>query len=188
MGDKPLKTVTVDGLSIEVTDQGAQVIAKLQQQISDAATAKAKADADHAAVLAAKDAELGKKDAEIEGLKAKQFDDAKLDQLVADRADVVSRARAIAPQLKTDGLKNADIKRQAVAAKLGDEARVKDKTDDYVSGLFDHFTADVKPVNPLSTALADAKPSDPGDAQAQRDAAHKSYVDGLSGVAPQKGA
>lgn len=163
MGDKPLKTVTVDGLSIEVTDQGAQVIAKLQQQVSDAAAAKAKSDAEHTAAIAAKDAELGKKDAEIEGLKAKQFDDAKLDQLVADRADVVSRARAIAPQLKTDGLKNAEIKRQAVAAKLGDEAKVKDKSDDYVSGLFDHLTADVKPADPLAEAIRDAKPNDPSD-------------------------
>lgn len=160
MGDKPLKTVTVDGLSIEVTDQGAQVIAKLQQQIADAVSAKAKTDAEHAAAIAAKDTELGKKDAEIESLKARQFDEAKLDQLVAGRADVVARARAIAPQLKTDGVANAEIKRQAVAAKLGDE-KVKDKSDDYVAGLFDHLTADAKPANPLSAAIADSKAEDP---------------------------
>lgn len=160
MGDKPLKTVTVDGLSIEVTDQGAQVIAKLQQQIADAVSAKAKTDAEHAAAIAAKDTELGKKDAEIESLKARQFDEAKLDQLVAGRADVVARAKAIAPQLKTDGVANAEIKRQAVAAKLGDE-KVKDKSDDYVAGLFDHLTADAKPANPLSAAIADSKAEDP---------------------------
>lgn len=160
MGDKPLKTVTVDGLSIEVTDQGAQVIAKLQQQLSDAATARTKADADHAAAIAAKDTELGKKDAEIETLKAKAFDEAKLDQLVADRADIVSRAKTIAPDLKTDGVKNAEIKRQAVAAKFGDEAKVKDKSDDYVSALFDHLTADEKPQNPLADAISTSKSAD----------------------------
>ncbi|WP_146617698.1 DUF2213 domain-containing protein, partial [Rhodoplanes serenus] len=43
MADKPLKTVTVDGLSIETTDQGAQVIEKLQRQLGDATAALAKA-------------------------------------------------------------------------------------------------------------------------------------------------
>ena len=64
MADKPLKTVTVDGLSIETTDQGAQVIEKLQRQLSDSTANLAKLTGDHATALAAKDADLAKKDAE----------------------------------------------------------------------------------------------------------------------------
>lgn len=179
MGDKPLKTVTVDGLSIEVTDQGAQVISKLQAQLADAATAATKAETDHAAALAAKDSELGKKDAEIEDLKSKQFDAAKIDQMVADRSAIVAKVKFIAPDLATDGVSNADLKKQAVAAKLGDE-KVADKSADYIDGLFDHLTADAKPVNPASKALADAKPSD-GDAWGNQ-------VFDAAGVTMKKGA
>ncbi|RIJ15957.1 DUF2213 domain-containing protein [Henriciella mobilis] len=151
-----LQTVVVDGLNVSTTDQGAQAIKKLISDRDTAQKALSDAKADHAKALADKDTELGKKDAEIEDLKSKQFDDAKLDQMVADRADIVAKVKAIAPSLKTDNVSNADLKKQAVAAKLGDE-KVKDKSDDYVAGLFDHLTADAKPRNPLSDGIQDSK-------------------------------
>ena len=149
-----LKTVTVDGIPVEVTDQGATVIATLQKRIDDAktstatlvadhATAVAKLNTDHAAVVAAKDKELGTKDAEIEKLKANQMDDAKLDTLVAQRAEVVGKSRTIVDGVDIAGKSVVDIRRATVAKKNG-EAKVKDKSDDYVEALFDAMADDAK--------------------------------------------
>jgi hypothetical protein len=163
-----LKTVTVDGIPVEVTDQGAIVIATLQKRLEDATTASAKVLADHAAALAAKDAEIAKKDAEIDGLKAKIVDAAALDKLVASRANLVTLAKAIAKDVKTDGLTDAAIRRAVVTAKLGDAA-VKDKPDAYIDARFEILAEDAAKAQPdafrdalagggLATTDADLKP------------------------------
>jgi hypothetical protein len=152
MTDKALKTVTHDGLTIEVTDQGAQVIEKLKVQLADAQKATETAAAAHATAIAAKDKELGTKDAEIEGLKAKVIDASKLDALVAERSEVTARAKAIAPTLDVAGKSIPDIRRAAVIAKSGAE-KVKDKSDDYVQAMFDSFADQVRPGDPVRDAI-----------------------------------
>lgn len=141
------QTVLVDGLSVETTDAGAQAIAKLQK---DAAAAQATADK----AIATKDAELATKDAEITALKAKVLDAAALDKLVADRADLIGKAKAIAPAVLTDGKSATDIKRAVVVAKSG--AAMADKSDAYIEAMFDILAADVKADDPAAKALADA--------------------------------
>jgi hypothetical protein len=136
-----LKTVTVDGIPIEVTDQGATVISTLQQRIADAAKAASDTATAHIAALATKDGELAKKDAEIDGLKGKIVDGAKLDKLVADRAALVTVAKAIAKDVKTDGLTDAAIRKAVVTAALGDAA-VKDKADAYIDARFEILVED----------------------------------------------
>lgn len=136
-----LKTVTVDGIPVEVTDQGATVIATLQQRIADAAKKAAETDTAHAAAIAAKDKDLATKDAEIDALKAKVLSDADLDKRVADRASLVSIASKIAKDVKTEGLTDAAIKKAVVAAKLGDAA-VADKSPDYIAVRFDILAED----------------------------------------------
>jgi hypothetical protein len=153
------KTVIVDGLSVITTDQGEQAIVKLQKQIADATAASAKVLADHTAALAAKDADLAKKDAEIDGLKKQVVDAATLDKLVASRANLVTVAKAIAKDLKTEGLSDADIKKAAVVAALGDAA-VKDKSADYINARFDILAEDAakkaaNPADPFAAALQD---------------------------------
>jgi hypothetical protein len=185
MTDKTTQIVR-DGLPVNLPDSAAPIINKwladADKALKDKQTALDKALAD----LKERDTELGKKDAEIDDLKTKTVDNANIDQMVADRAAVVSKAKAIAPKVVTDGVKNADIKRAAVAAKLGDE-KVKDRSDEYVDGLFDHLTSDVKAANPLSAALADAKPGD-SDPQAVRDAAYKTHLAELTGQSNEKDA
>lgn len=154
-----LKTVTVDGIPIEVTDQGATVIATLQQRLADATAASTKVLADHATALATKDGELAKKDAEIDALKAKVVDGAALDKLVADRAKLVGLATVIAKDVKTDGMTDAAIRRAVVIAKLGDAA-VKDKADAYVDARFDILAEDALKIgngniDPMTRALGD---------------------------------
>ena len=135
-----LRTVIVDGLSVQTTDQGAQAIDKLTKQLSDAGVnIKSLTDA-HTAALALKDGELAKKDAEIDGLKAKQLSDADIDKRVTARADLISKAKAIADADYT-GKTDADIRKAVVVAKLGDAA-VAGKADAYIDARFEILVED----------------------------------------------
>jgi hypothetical protein len=147
-----LKTITVDGLPVETTDAGEAAINLLRGKLADAATVLQTAKTTNDAALAAKDAELAAKDAEIATLTAKVLDAAALDVLVADRATVVSKAKALVSTFDAAGKSNADIKR----AVLGDS--VKDKSDAYVDAAFDLKTADLKVADPLRSAITDAAP------------------------------
>ncbi|AIL99943.1 DUF2213 domain-containing protein [Sinorhizobium meliloti] len=136
-----LKTVTVDGIPVEVTDQGATVIGTLQQRLADANTKFSDAEKAHQTALAAKDAELAKKDAEIDALKGKILSDADLDKRVQARADLITKAHAIAKDVKTEGLSDAAIRKAVVVAKLGDAA-VADKSEAYIDARFDMLVED----------------------------------------------
>lgn len=149
-----LKTIIVDGLPVETTDAGEAAVNKLRGMLDTAGKALTDANAAHATAIAAKDAELGTKDATIADLQKQVVTGPALDALVADRAAVTAKAKAIAPTLDTAGKTNADIKRAAVASKIGDE-KVKDKSDDYVGALFDHLAADTSDADPVRDAIRD---------------------------------
>ncbi|MBI5111853.1 MAG: DUF2213 domain-containing protein [Rhodovulum sp.] len=180
-----LQKVTVDGITVEMSDTAAQVVSKVQKQLTDATAALAKASTDHAAVIAAKDKELGTRDAEIAKLKAEQLDAAKLDKLVADRADVLARAKAVVADVDTTGKSIPEIRRAVVGKKLGDVA-VKDKSDDYVEALFDGLAKTARPADPVRDALR----SGPAPAPQSTDAAYSTMVAGLQDAwkGQQKGA
>jgi hypothetical protein len=164
------KTITFDGLPVDVTDAAEAVINKLKGMLDTAGKALETAKAEHATAIAAKDAELGAKDAKIAEVEKQVITGAALDALVADRAAVVAKAKAIAPTLDAAGKTNADVKRAAVAAKLGDE-KVKDKSDDYVGALFDHLAADAEQEpDPIRDAVKDGLVND-------ADAAEKAVKD-----------
>lgn len=151
-----MKTLTIDGHSVELSDAALIAVSGLQRQLgtaiadalakdtalNDAKTSHAEAirakDAAHAEVLKVKDTEIATKDAEIEKLKANQIDDAKLDALATARADVIGKAKAIVADVKTDGVPVAEIRRAVVTARLGDAA-VQGKSDDYVEARFDMY-------------------------------------------------
>ncbi len=121
----------------------ATVIATLQQRLADANSKMSTADAAHLAALATKDADLAKKDAEIDSLKAKVLSDADLDKRVQARADLISTAKTIAKDVKTEGLTDAGIRKAVVAAKLGDAA-IADKAEAYIDARFDILAEDAK--------------------------------------------
>ncbi|PVZ19932.1 MULTISPECIES: DUF2213 domain-containing protein [unclassified Pseudomonas] len=135
--EKPmtLKTVTVDGIPVEVTDQGAIVIATLQQRLADAGQKLTAAEAGHATAIAAKDAELAKKDAALDDLKGKQLTDAQLDARVKARGDLIADAKAIV-DADYSGKSDAEIRKAVVVAKLGDAA-IAGKTEAYIDARFD---------------------------------------------------
>jgi hypothetical protein len=130
-----LKTIIVDGLPVETTDAGEAAVNKLRGLLDTAATALTKAEEDKKNALAEKDKELATKDAEITDLKGKVLDAAALDALVADRAAVVTKAKALDANVVTDGKSIVEIKRTV----LGDS--VKDKSEAYVDAAWDMKTA-----------------------------------------------
>lgn len=175
-----LKTIIVDGLSVETTDAGELAIKNLQGKLADAATALSTANTAHQTALADKDKELAKKDAELDTLKGKVLSDADLDAAVKVRADLIATAKTIADKDYT-GKAPIDIKKLAVTAKLGDAA-IEGKSDDYVAARFDILAEDaakdpVRKMHQERTTTTDAKP----------EAAYADMVNGLQ-TAYQRGA
>lgn len=155
MADTNLTAVVLGDKAVNVTASDAATIEAFKA-VSAKAIADAKAESDK--VLAAKDAELATKDSEIAALKAKVLDAAAIDALVKDRADLVAKAKAIAPEAITDGKSSADIKKAVVVAKRG--ATMADKSEAYIDAAFD-LLADADPVK---AALADTTTTKVSDA------------------------
>ncbi|MDK4720123.1 DUF2213 domain-containing protein [Rhizobium sp. CNPSo 3968] len=151
------RTLMVDGLSVDLTDKDAQIVQRaidgLNKQIADLQTAAG----EHTKAIAAKDAELAKRDAKIDELQGKILSDADLDKRVQARADLITVAKAIAKDVKTEGLSDADIRKAVVVAKVGDSA-IAGKAPAYIDARFDLLVEDVKKAagtDPLAKALAD---------------------------------
>lgn len=135
-----LRKLLVDGLTIEVTEQGAQAIEKLNTKLADAATAtKALSDA-HAIALAGKDNDLSKLQAALDDAKGKVLTDAQIDARVKERADLIGTAKTIADG-DYSGKSPDEIRKAVVLAKLGDAA-IKDKPDAYIAARFDILVED----------------------------------------------
>lgn len=130
------RTVTIDGLTIETTDQGAQAIEKLQGQIRTLTDAATTAKTAHDAALAAKDKDLATKDTEIAGLKAKVLDAKAIDTLVEKRSTLIAKARMVHKDAKIEGLTDTEIMRGVVTEKIKD-VDLKDKSDAYIEARFD---------------------------------------------------
>lgn len=156
MTDK-LRTILVDGLSVETTDQGAQAIEKLTKQLNDSTANIAKLTADHAAALSTKDKEhsaaLATKDAEIDKLKKLVLSDADIEKRVNERSTLITVAKSLVSDVKTDGVANADIRKAVVIAKLGDG--MKDKDQAYVDMRFDILVEDIAKADPMRQVIGD---------------------------------
>ncbi|WP_313740476.1 DUF2213 domain-containing protein [Pseudomonas sp.] len=135
-----LRTVIVDGLSVQTTDQGAQAIEKLTKQLNDAGVnVKTLTDA-HAVALAAKDADIVKITAALDDAKAKILTDAQVDALVKSRTDLVTQAKALNDADYTG--KSADeIRKAVVVAKFGDAA-IAGQPEAYIKARFDIMVED----------------------------------------------
>ena len=138
LGDKAVAVAIADAPAVEAFK--ADAAKKLED-------AKAASDA----AIAAKDSDLAKKDAEIDALKAKVLEGPALDDAVAARGDLIAKAHAIAPDVKTDGLSDAAIRKAVVTAKLGDA--VKDKAEAYIDARFDILAEDAGKIDPVRFTL-----------------------------------
>ena len=179
-----LRTVVVDGFSVQTTDQGAQAISKLQGVIDAAAVKLTDAATAHAAALSDKDKALAIKDAEIDSLKAKILSDADLDKRVAARADLISKATTLDASFKCEGLSDADIRKGVVKKVLGDAA-VADKSDAYLDARFDILVEDAGKTKTLVVDQFRKVAADPAKIK-DAESAHTAMVDDMTS-AWQKG-
>jgi len=118
-----------DGITLEVSEQAAEVIAELNKRITEALAEKEAAEAE------TEDAQtkLAAKDAEIEALKDAQLTDEQLDEAVAARAELIGKAKKIVDQEYKGS--EAEIKKSALVALLGDS--MQDKEAAYIDARFD---------------------------------------------------
>jgi len=134
--DMTTQKVTIDSITVDLSDTAAQVVSKFMADHEALKTAKTKIETD----LATANALAQTKDGEIAALKSQLGDatltPAKLDAAVAVRNLVVADARKIAgDKLVVDGKTDVEIRRAAVVAKIGDAA-AKDMTDGAIEGAF----------------------------------------------------
>lgn len=155
-----MKTILIDGISVEVSDAHAQIVERTIDKMTKDAEAKDKALADakaeHKTALDAKDEEIGKLKADLKAAQDAAVKPEDLDKLVADRAALVTKVKAIDASIKIEGVSDADLRKAAVTAKLGADA-VKDASEAEISGMFKAITKDTKTPDPLAGALADNK-------------------------------
>jgi hypothetical protein len=161
-GDKTVatKTILIDGYQFEVDAALETAVTKLQGQLKDEREGRV-------ADKAANDKALATKDAEIDDLKTKVVDQAKIDELADAKAAVVADAKKIAGDKlgETAGKSVAEVRRMACVAVLGDAA-LKDKSDEYVEARFDTLK-DAKPGNdPVRDALSNGARSNVNDSGA----------------------
>lgn len=140
-----LKTVVLGDEAVQVALSDVASIEKFKT-----ASAKKLADAEsiHAKEIIAKEEEIAKLQAELDDLKSKVLSEEELDAKVADRAELIAAATAIAPEVKCSGLKDSDIRKAVVTAKLGDAA-VAGKSQAYMDARFDIMLEDSKKADPV---------------------------------------
>lgn len=154
--DPKLQVVMVDGISISVTDQGAQVINNLQKALADARNDMQNLKDDHAKVLATKDSDLAKAQASLDDAKSKVLTDAQIDALIAKRADLITQAKSV-HDADYSGKSESDIRKAAVLGRLGDAFPAARSGDDaYIAARFDILVEDA--ADPLRTSLRDGAP------------------------------
>lgn len=153
--EKPmgLRTLLVDGLSVETTDAGAQAIEKLQTQLRDAQL-KSKEDLD------AKDRELAEEKAKREKAEKEKLTDSAIDAKVNERSEIVTAARLVVKDFAIEGKTNEEIRRDIVRQKLGD-GEVDGRSDAYVEVRFNDLAKEATNRKPdrVIAGLRDAAPS-----------------------------
>jgi hypothetical protein len=128
--ENPVKKIVLDGLQVDLADADAvaAAISKLQDKAAQAATALTDANAK----LATETGKTAALEAQLADANAK-LAPAAIDKLVADRAALVSQAKAIVTDLDVTGKTDAEIRRAVVTARLGDKCPADDAA---VSGAF----------------------------------------------------
>lgn len=177
----PTRTILVDEVPVELTDQSAAVVTKamdrLREQLKAAETALADSLASQSSTKAEHDRAMAAKDAEIAELKKTRIQGAALDALVASRSALVSKAKSLVTDVETVGKTDADIRRAVVATVRGADA-INGKSDAYIEAAFDLLDAAGKP-DPVLTASRDDSKRKVFDA-ASDDAAYAASVTQLN--------
>jgi hypothetical protein len=177
------KTITFDGLPVEVTDAAEAVINVLKGRVSDAEGKVTAADAK----VVERDASIVAKDAEIAKLKKDVADAALTPAKLRDAAKVyavtMAKAKALGATV-TDSTSEADAHKMVVDAAMGDTA--KDYTADQYALAFNVLAKDAKVevADPLREAIRDNQP--PAEGRVMADNAYEAFKQSLENGYKQK--
>lgn len=131
--------------TVVLGDKAAQVAAadapKIEAFKADAAKALTDMKAAHTAVIKVKDEEIGKLKADNKKLTDDVITPEKMTGLIADRVALETVVKAISDGIKVEGVSDADLRKAAVAAKLGDEI-VVDESEATINGMFKAIAKD----------------------------------------------
>ncbi|MEQ1716252.1 MAG: DUF2213 domain-containing protein, partial [Hyphomicrobium sp.] len=154
---------TVDGISYDMSEQGAELVRKLQTDNETLRTGLKDAAAGLESAIKARDALQG----EVAALKTAVPTADALDTLVSERSAVVAAAAKLVPGVVTSGRALGDIRLDVVKAKLGDAA-ITNRSADYITAAFDTLAG-----SKGSDPVADAMLRNDGAAPALNDARTK---------------
>jgi hypothetical protein len=190
--EKVMTTKTIDGVQIELEDKDGQILDRylgtLQSKLADSEKKLGE--------LTAQVATLGKsletKDGEVIGLTKKLADaewtPQKRDQAIRDSMEIFDRARRVlGDKLVTDGKSDIQIKREVVAAEIGDE-EAKAMSDEAIAGVFSAVTRQVKKDGFQRTVSALSQPLSAASNLTPSQAAYAKYVDSLNNAYKAKSA
>lgn len=185
--EKPTMKIKIGDAEVDATNGEAVRIAvdALNTKLAASQTEVGKLTAD----LETANTALQTKDGEIAALNTKLADAVvtpeRLQQLADARADVIAKAKTLAPAIVTDGKSDADIRKEAVTAKLGDKAT--DMTDAAIEGAFTALTADAKAQDGNSVQSL-GQPANIADGAAAADEARKQMIADMLNPAAAKAA
>jgi uncharacterized protein len=128
----------VSPITKEVPQMELKTVVLGDEAVQVVATDASKFDAYKAAsaqALADSEEKVGELTAKLADAESKVVSDADIEKRVADRVALVSAAKAVVAELVADGKSDAEIRKEVVVAKFGDEA-VKDLSDAAIVGMF----------------------------------------------------
>lgn len=146
-GHMTTKTVVLGDKAVQVLAEDA---AEVEQFKTASTQALADAKAEHKTAIEAKDEEIGTLKADLAAAKAAAVID--VDKLVADRSALVTQVKAIDAKIDPAGKSDAELRKAAVASRLGDEM-VADAGESEINGMFKAIAKDAKPADPVRDAF-----------------------------------
>lgn len=170
MSDQTLTTVVLGDKAVQVAATDAAVF---EQFKTDSAKALSDAESKHTAAIAAKDEEIGKLKVDLKAAQDAAVID--VDALVSARSELVGKVKAIDAKIEVTGKSDADLRKAAVAAKLGD-AMVADASEAEIAGMFKAISGTAAS-NPVADAIKGGVKAVGDDATAMNDAHSKSVSD-----------
>lgn len=139
LGDKAVKIDAADAYALEVFK------ADTTKTLSDMK-------AEHQSEIDKLAEEVGKLKADNKALEDAKMTPEAMTKAVADRVALEGAVKLLAKDMKTEGLSDADIRKSAVASKMGADT-IKDASDAEILGMFKALSKDAKPSDPVRTII-----------------------------------
>lgn len=133
------KTVVLGDKAVQVAVDD---VAAIEQFKADTSKALADAKAEHTAAIEDKDTQIGQLKVDLKAAQDAAIVD--VDKLVAQRTELVTTIKAIDSKIDPTGKTDAELRKAAVASKLGDEF-VGDAEEAEINGMFKAIAKDAKP-------------------------------------------